>query len=96
MSSLFITYLSFVADVPDRDTSQLAKRDTFMSTRETNDELTNDRVLVSVTHHAHTGSRDPRFGVVILVHEQLSTGVADNQLVQLQQQRQTDRQTEIY
>lgn len=36
------------------------------------------------TDHAHTGSCDPGFGVIILVHQQLSTGVPHNQLVQLQ------------
>lgn len=36
------------------------------------------------THHAHTCPGDPGFGFIILVHQQLSTGVPHNQLIQLQ------------
>lgn len=36
------------------------------------------------TDHAHTASGDPGFGVIVLVHQQLSTGVAHNQLIQLE------------
>lgn len=39
------------------------------------------------THHAHTRSCEPGFGFTILVHQQLSTGVTNNQLIQLQQRQ---------
>lgn len=50
---------------------------------------------VFCTDHAHTGSGDPGFGVIVLVHKQLSIGVPHNQLVQLQR-KETDSTFTLY
>lgn len=77
----FITHPSFVADVSDCDAGQLGKQQIVRWVRET---ISLWVFSGFCTDHAHTGSCDPGFGVVILVHVQLSTCVPDNQLVQLQ------------
>lgn len=79
------TNLSFIANISNGDTGQLEDQNT------NHGSMIHDAILMILgfcTHHAHTCSCEPGFGFIILVHQQLSTGVTNNQLIQLQQ-RQT-------
>lgn len=61
-----ITYLSSVADISDCDTCQLEEQDV-LGKREKQFGMKSECAGLC-TDHAHTGSCDPGFGVVILVH----------------------------
>ena len=85
--SLNSPYLSFVADVSNCNAGQLEKKQTKKHNGSHKQEVKSlrNRKLPGVgTDHARAGSCNAGFGIIVLVNQQLSTGVSNNQLVKLQ------------